>query len=349
MSNITYRILRGRVSARIPTRVPLITALLISTMIVVLSLSVTLGSFVLELHAIVDVLRTPNIQDSAHTVVWQLRLPRFITACFVGIMLAISGALLQGTTRNPLADPSLVGVSQGASFAVVFLIVIWPETPIYLRPIAAFGGGMLAAMLVQWIALGKQSAASLRFILVGIGVAALISAGTTAMLTYGQVNRAMSALGWLAGSVHTATWEICLISSMCCLACVPVLIWSARPISALKYGPEIATGLGLKLRRDRFILISLAVALAGFATAAAGPIGFVGLIAPQIALRLVRCGSGAHIILSGFVGAILVSSADLLGRYIAAPIQLPAGLVSAVIGVPVFILIILKRAKYRSL
>ena len=125
-----YRILNGRVSVHIPTQVPLIAALLISTMIVVLSLSVTLGSFALELHATVEVLHTPCIQNSAHKVIWQLRLPRFITACFMRIILAISGALLQRTTRNPLADPSLVGVSQGASFAVVFLTVIWPEIPI---------------------------------------------------------------------------------------------------------------------------------------------------------------------------------------------------------------------------
>lgn len=311
-------------------------------------LSLGLGSY--EMSALEAVKAFWQKDESMQaTVIWTLRLPRFITACIVGAFFALSGAILQNVTQNPIADPSLVGVSQGSSLAVVALIILWPETPASIRPAAAFLGGLLAALLVQAVASGRQSTAAMRFILVGIGVAAMISAGTSALLTYGNINQAMSALSWLAGSVHTATWATCEILALCFILSVPALIWSIRPMSALQFGREVAISWGVRMQRDRFLLITLAVALAAFSVSAAGPMGFIGLLAPQLAQRLARSGSGGRLLLSALVGAVLVSSADLIGRNIAAPIQFPAGLVSAILGVPLFIFLIIQRAKSSQL
>lgn len=343
MINHSFSLLGARISGRYyPGAIGVILCLSL-LLLGVFILSLANGSYDLTPMQLVNLLWHPK-EGVGDTVLWQLRMPRYLVACLVGAMFALSGALLQNVTRNPLADPSLVGVSQGASLAVVALIVLWPDVPIWLRPGAAFCGGISAALLVQLIATGPQGAASLRFILVGIGVAALISAGTSALLTYGQINQAMSALGWLAGSVHTATWDTAITMAVVLLGLVPLLIWSTRPLSALRFGPELSTGLGVHFTSARFVIVTLAVALASVAVAAVGPMGFVGLLAPQLAQRLTRASTGGTLLLSALTGALIVASADLLGRVVFAPIQLPAGLVSSVIGAPVFVYLILKQA-----
>ena len=281
--------------------------------------------------------------DMAATVVWEFRLPRALAAAMAGALLAGSGAVLQTVTRNALADPSLVGVSQGAGLAVVTLLVLYPGTPTALRPVLAFFGALAVAALIQTIAARRSNGATMRFILTGIGVAAFLGAVTQAMLTYGDLNRAMSALAWLAGSIHAVNWGDVQILAITFVLIVPALIWAARPLEALRMGSEIATGLGAAVTRDRALLITLSVALAASAVAIVGPLGFVGLIAPHLARRLARSGPGVHLALSLVTGAVLVSAADLIGRTVFAPVQLPAGLVTAVIGAPVFAWLLLTR------
>lgn len=348
MTAFVLEMAKSRIAFKFKAQVLWVALGLIGALCVLFAMSLGFGSYDISVFDVLNVLLNPE-EGTQSTVVWHLRIPRFIAACFVGAFFALSGALLQNVTRNPIADPSLVGVSQGASLAVVALIVVWPNVSVGVRPMAAFAGGLMAALLVQAIASGKQSNASMRFILVGIGVAAIISAGTSALLTYGNINLAMSALGWLAGSVHTATWTTCKILGLCFVVSAPAVIWSMRPMSALQFGPEVALSLGVRLRRDRFLIILLAVALAAFSVSAAGPMGFIGLLAPQLALRLAPAGMGGRLLLSALTGAVLVSGADLIGRTIAAPIQFPAGLVSAVLGVPLFIFLIIQRAKSSQL
>ncbi len=348
MTTSVIEMANGRFALKLTQLVLWVACGLIGALIMIFAMSLGFGSYDMSVAEAFKVLWAPE-EGTQATVVWKLRIPRFVAACLVGAMFALSGAMLQNVTRNPIADPSLVGVSQGASLAVVTLIVLWPDVPLGARPIAAFAGGMSAALLVQAIAAGKQSTASMRFILVGIGVAAMISAGTSAMLAYGNINQAMGALGWLAGSVHTVTWTTCYILGLCFAVCLPAVVWSARPMAAFQFGPEVAISFGVRVRRDRFLVITLAVGLAAFAVSAAGPMGFIGLLAPQLAQRLAPSGTGGRLVLSALTGGVLVSGADLIGRTIAAPIQFPAGLVSAVLGVPLFIFLIIQRAKTSQL
>ncbi|MCV6574755.1 MAG: iron ABC transporter permease [Cohaesibacter sp.] len=344
MSKLIYRSKYGTISFSLERAVPLALVFLLVCLFVLFVLSLALGSYDLSLSHLWQALFAAPEGETSTTILWDLRLPRFLASLLVGMMLGLSGAILQGVTRNPLADPSLVGVSQGASLAVVALIVLWPSAPLHLRPIIGFAGALLAASLVQWIAAGKSSSASLRFILVGVGISATISACTNAILTYGQINHAAAALSWLAGSVHTASWGECLVLMFGLAVLSPCLVWAVRPLSGLRFGPELATGLGLHLKRDRSLLIALAVALAALAVSMTGPLGFIGLIAAQLVHRLLRVGTGSHLLLSALVGGVLVALADLVGRTALAPIQLPAGLISAAIGAPIFIALIFRNA-----
>lgn len=345
MKEWIYRSAQQRVSFRLKPQL-LIAALSLLTLIIGLLIgSLSLGSYLLSADQIWQALWAPNSQQVASTVIWELRLPRFVAAFLVGCMLSLSGAILQAVTRNPLADPSLIGISQGASLAVVALIVIWPSAPIEMRPVIGFIGAIIVACIVQWIAHSKSAASPLRFILVGVGISASISACTNAILTYGQINQAAAALSWLAGSVHASSWVGCAVLVLGLLVLIPGIIWSVRPATALKLGNELAIGLGVRYHRDRAIIICLAVALAALAVSIAGPIGFIGLIAPQIVQRLLQLPGGSHLLLSALVGGCLVAAADLIGRIAFAPIQLPAGIVTAIIGAPLFLALILKSSR----
>ena len=333
--------LDGRITFSVPRAALAVLAILVVATLATTLASLVSGSYELGVRGVVVALVAPDAAHTATTVVRELHLPRTLVATLAGALLALSGATLQNVTRNPLADPSLVGVSQGAGFAVVVAMIAFPSAAPWARPLYAFGGALAVAALIQWIAVRRTGGATMRFILTGIGVAAFISAGTGALLTYGDIDRALAALGWLAGSVHAAGWGEVATLSACTLALLPVLLLASRPMSALRMGPELASGLGVRVRRARAFLITLSVALAAAAVAAVGPIGFVGLVAPHAARRLARSGVRIHLALSAAVGGLLVLVADLIGRTIFAPVQIPAGLVTAVIGAPVFVALIL--------
>ncbi len=342
MTGTTWQRLDGPVTFALPTRALTVLVLLVATNIAVLVASFMFGSYPIDLPGVLATLVGNAPSETAETVVWNLRFPRSLAAMMTGALFALSGAVLQNITRNPLADPSLVGVSQGAGFAVVAAMIAFPDMGSVWRPALAFAGALAVAALIQWIAMQRTGGATMRFILTGIGVAAFISAGTNALLTYGDIDRALAALGWLAGSIHAARWGEVWSLAFCLALCAPILIWAARPMTALQFGPDIATGFGVAVRRNRIALITLSVALAAFAVAAVGPLGFVGLVAPHIARRIARAGVGLHLALTGATGALMVSLADLLGRTLFAPVQIPAGLMTALIGVPLFVWLILR-------
>ncbi|SHI99165.1 FecCD family ABC transporter permease [Wenxinia saemankumensis] len=335
--------LDGPVTFLLPMRAVIALALLAGLVAGLLIVSLMAGSYPLGVREVLSTLAGAPPSDMAGTVVWQFRFPRALAALCAGALLALSGAVLQTVTRNPLADPSLVGVSQGAGLAVVAAIIAVPDLPTALRPLLAFAGALAVAGLIQGIAARRAGGATMRFILTGIGVAAFLGAATSALLTYGQLDRAMAALGWLAGSVHAAGWGDVAVLGLALALLAPALVAAARPMAALRLGPEMAAGLGLRVGRVRAWLITLAVALAAAAVAMVGPLGFVGLVAPHMASRLARCGIGLHLALSGAVGAGLVGLADLAGRSLFAPVQIPAGLFTAIVGVPILVWLILRR------
>ncbi|MGJ8624131.1 MAG: FecCD family ABC transporter permease [Yoonia sp.] len=349
MTTFVLSAFNDRLSLRLQTRALLIIGLLCIALVAISAASLMSGSYPLTISDVWATLRGNPPADMASTVVWQFRFPRTLVSVLAGMLFALSGVILQYVTRNPLADPSLVGVSQGASLAVVSIIIVFPHINLVFRPLIAFSGALAVAALIQSIAMQRTGGATMRFILTGIGVAAFMSAITQTMLTYGDVNQAQSALGWLSGSIHAVGWGEVWSLTGCLAVLVPLLIWSARYLSALRLGPDVAVGLGVPLKGARISLITLSVALAAFAVAAVGPLGFVGLVAPHVARRLATCGVGQHMALSALTGAVMVAFADLIGRTAFAPIQIPAGILTAILGVPVFLLLILKSQSTRQL
>jgi iron complex transport system permease protein len=347
--NLTIRAFDERLALQLPKRAIWVFVTLLLLLFTIVTFSLMTGSYPLSVPQVFDILWHKPADETGTTIVWEFRFPRAIVSVMVGALLALSGATLQNVTRNPLADPSLVGVSQGASFAVVFLTILMPDIGYFYRPLYAFGGALLIAALIQWISMRKSGGATMRFILTGVGVAAFISAGTSAMLTYGDVDRAMTALAWLAGSVHTSSWNDVWMTAACLVLLLPVLLLASRPMAAMRMGSETATGLGVSVKWARIGLITLSVALAAIAVSAVGPLGFVGLIAPHVTRRLAHSGVGMHLLITGAVGGLLVASADLIGRVAFAPVQIPAGIVTAVLGVPIFVWLLLRQSAQSEL
>ena len=325
-----------RVSFRLDRRaLPVLLALLLLLLAAVI-LSVSYGEYRIAPFDVVRAtlgLETGN--DDYPLVVRLFRLPRIVLAALVGAALAVSGAILQGVTRNPLADPGILGISSGAALAAVSLLVYFTAAPVALLPWAAFGGALLTAALIYLLA-WRGGSSPLRLILIGIGFAAGAQALTTLLVVFGEINDVQRALVWLSGSVYGRGWAEVRVLALSLAVLLPLTFLSARQLNTLSLGDESATGLGVGLERTRAFLILLSVALAAGAVAAAGTVGFVGLVAPHITRRLVGPGHEGLLPASALTGALLVVLADLIGRTVIAPSQLPAGLVTAVIGAPYF-------------
>jgi len=273
-------------------------------------------------------------------IIWEFRLPRSLVAALSGALFAISGALLQNMTRNPLADPSLVGISQGAALAVVLLTIVFPEYIDGFREIAAFTGAVVIALAIQLL---RGKGHPLKFILLGIGVAAFISAITSTLLTYGNFQSAMSALSWLAGSTHTTSWNDVAVLAITLLTFISLALYQARSMSVISLGDEIAIGLGIRINRMMFIQLIISVGAAAIATAVVGPLGFIGLLAPHLGRKLVNAGPANQLLISALVGATLVLMADVIGKTLFAPMQLAAGLVTSLVGAPLFAYLLIKK------
>jgi iron complex transport system permease protein len=343
-------VLRSRgeaIALRLPLRALVAVAALAALLVATLAVSLTIGSYDIALSDIITTLAGTTVSDAIDNVVWQFRFPRTLAAALVGAMMALSGGAMQNVTRNGLADPSLVGISQGAALAVVFAIVAAPWLDYTWRPVFAFAGALGVAALVQALSYQRRGNSAIRFILLGIGVSAFISSITSALLTYGDIDRAMSALAWLAGSINAATWTDVHVLFAWCVVLVPLILGLTRIMSVMRMGEAAAIGLGAPVKGVRYALICVAVGFAAAATAIVGPLGFVGLIAPHAARRIARAGLGLHTILTALCGALLVALADLIGRAAFAPIQIPAGLITAIIGVPIFVYL-LQRAATQS-
>lgn len=334
-----------RRSAR-PTRssMPVVLLGLVTVTLAVIVAHVSYGEYPI---APLDVLRTvvglPTANDDYGFIVNTLRLPRVLVAWLVGAAFALSGAILQTLTRNPLADPGIMGVSNGASLAVVSLIVLVPKISSWYLPLAAFAGASLIVLLIYILA-WSGGHTPLRLILVGIGLGAITSAATTIMITFGEITQVTRALIWLVGSVYGRGWTEFWILFPLLAAIVPFGLLSARQLNALNLGNDVARGLGVAVDRRRTLLLLAAVALAAGAVATAGTIGFVGLIAPHMARRLVNPLHEYVLPVTMLLGGLIVPLADLVGRVLFTPIEIPCGVITAVIGAPFFLYLLYRRA-----
>lgn len=272
-----------------------------------------------------------------------LRLPRIVMAFLVGAALAVSGLILQALVRNPLASPDIIGISGGASVAAVaFLSFLTPWLSIHWLPVAAIAGAMIAAIAIYSLA-WHRGVTPVRLVLVGIGLSAAMGAATTLMITLSPISTTMTAYVWLTGSVYGADWGDVRALAPWLIVLLPLALFHARAIDLQEFGDHLATGLGLSVQRNRLLLLALSVALAGAAVAHAGAIGFVGLIAPHIARRLTDRHFAGLAPVAAIMGGLLVMIADLAGRTLFVPLDLPAGVFVSAIGAPFFVYLLYRQ------
>ena len=335
----------GSVSVEVRPRAATTTALLALTAVAVGCVAVSVGDYVVPLP---DVLRgLVGVGEPGPVLVVQtLRLPRVLTGLLVGAAFGLAGALTQTVTRNPLASPDVVGLTTGASAAAVLALLAGVPLPL---PVAAVLGGFVVAALL--VALSWRSGSSgPRLVLVGIGLAAAGSALTDYLLVRAEIEEAQRAVIWLTGSLNGRGWEHVRPVAVALLVLLPAALALGRGLSQLSLGDDVARALGLRVDRTRLAAVAVAVGLAGVATASAGPVLFVALVAPQVALRLARTPT-PPLAASAAAGALLVVAADLLGRtglsaLGLATAELPVGAVTALVGAPV-LLWLLRRSVLR--
>lgn len=294
--------------------------------------SVAVGSVTLPFGSVVDALR--GARDSeAHLIVADLRMPRTVAGLIAGACLGVAGVLLQGATRNPIASPSLLGITAGGGFAVV-VGVAFLGLPPSMAVWAAFAGGAIAAGVALALAsTGRDGLSPVRLALSGAIVSALLAAWTAALLAIDQ-RTADEVRHWLAGSL--AGRDVTAARSLLPLVAVSlVAAWLlARPLDALALGDETAMGLGQHPTRIRLAAGCVAVLLSAVAVALAGPIAFVGLAVPHLARALVGADHRPVLVLSALLGPGMLLAADIVGRVVARPTEVQAGVLTALLGAP---------------
>jgi iron complex transport system permease protein len=289
--------------------------------------------------------RSANVPDTERLIVWQLRLPRVLIAALVGAGLAVSGAALQALYRNPLADPGVIGVSAGAAGGAVLSIAFGVNRwSILALPLCAFVGALASASAVYGVAaLGGEFSTS-TLLLSGVALTALLSATVTATLTLtrsGDVLREM--VFWLSGGLDGRTWEHVAAAAPFIVLGIAVIASCSRELNLLTLGEDDARRLGALVRLLRPLILGCAALVTGAAVAVSGTITFVGLIVPH-AIRLLAGPDHRRLVpYSAIGGAAFLVGADLVGRTIAAPVQLQVGVVTAFIGAPFFLALLLKR------
>ncbi len=334
------------VSFKVPARVPFVWLATVLATLAVMVLNMGAGEYAI---APLDVIRTLLHMETGHAsdfnfIVNMLRLPRMLVAALVGLALGVSGTILQSLMRNPLAAPGILGINAAAGLSAVALIVVFEVTAPGVIPVAAFLGALATAILIYLLS-WRQGDSPMRLLLVGIGLGAMAQALTMLTITFGQIFNVQKALVWLAGSVYGSSWADFWPLLPWVAILVPLVLLLAPDLNALNLGEDMARGLGSRVALWRGLLLLAATALTGAAVATAGTIGFVGLIAPHIARRLVGPDHHGLLPTAGLTGALVVVTADLAGRTLFAPIEIPVGLVTAAIGAPFFVYLLLVQRR----
>lgn len=298
-------------------------------------LSLGSGDMALSPGTVVTALVAPTAVPDAAMIVMDFRLPRLLAAAIAGAALALAGTITQAVMRNPLAEPGLLGINAGAALAASLLIVALAPGRLDLLPAAGFAGA-LAMTGAIWLLAWRNGASPMRLVLVGIAMAAMVSAITTALLALGGIDRVERLMIWLSGSLNGLGWDrLQLMVSwlgpgfVACLA-------APRALDLVRLDDATARSLGQRTDRARAGLIALCALLAGATVSVTGPIGFVGLIAPHLARRTIGPVHRRLLPVAALFGAALVAAADLAGRVALAPAEIPVGLVTVLIGGPFF-------------
>lgn len=329
-------------------RVVLVCVIAAALIVFLGALSIGLGDYPISVPRVLEVIFQGEGSRVERLVVLEWRMPRVATAIAVGCALGLSGALTQTVTRNALASPDILGITTGASAMAVTVIVLgsgggfagWlAEIGI---PLAALLGAILSATVI-WALAWRRQADSYRLVLVGIIITALLSSYINFLMVRAELRDASQAQFWLTGSLARSEWSTTIPIAVLVIVCAPLLAWIAYQALATTLGPDLARALGQRVNAVQVAMLALAVALAAVAVSAAGPIGFIAFVAPQVALRL--CGvPSPPLAASALTGAVLLLGADIVTQAVL-PVELPVGIVTSALGGIFLIYLLVQRTR----
>lgn len=305
-------------------------------------LAVTLGRVHIPYSEVIATLLGHGESGMRQQVIVNLRLPRVAVAIFAGASLGVSGAIFQSVSRNALGSPDIIGFTTGAATGALLQIVIFGGGPLAVA-FSAMLGGLLTATMVYLLSFRHGATSGYRLVLTGIGAGATLNALNGLMLVKGDLDNAIAANLWLSGSLDARNWDhaVPLMGAACLL--IPLAGLAARRLTMIEMGDDLARQLGINFERIRFCMIACAVLLAAIATAAAGPIAFLALAAPQLASRL-TASRGVPMFSAATIGAFLLVMSDLATQFVATDLVLPIGRTTGLFG-GLYLMWLLTRSK----
>lgn len=333
------------------TKFPFSLLLIILTCVLLLGsgISLSIGQIQIPIREIWQTLIGQGSPENRLTIL-EFRLSRTVMSILVGMGISLSGAILQGVSKNSLADPGILGINAGAGFAVVLYNYFFSQINTisgilftYLLPIVALIGAFVATILIYSIAYRKGNISISKMLLVGIGINAAFNAGITLFSLKMNPNDFQKTLTWLSGSIWSSGWSLLFFILPILILSIPLVLRKAKTLDIIALNDITAVGVGISLNREKKKFLFLAVLLAGSCVAIGGGITFLGLLGPHISKKLVGHSHARILPLSIFSGAILVLFSDIVARILIAPAELPVGIVISFIGVPYFLYLLFKR------
>ena len=277
--------------------------------------------------------------------IWELRMPRALLAAVAGAALAICGAVLQSLLRNGLADPYLLGISSGASAGAVVVVLTASTAASFVMASGALVGALAAFSLVLLLAWAAGNG-NHNIILAGVAITQLFSALTSFLIMFSaDANTTRGVLFWMLGSLASSSWQTVALSAAIFAVSFVVLFCHSTALDAFTFGADSAASLGINVKRVRMVVIGVASLLAATIVSSSGAIGFVGLVLPHAARLMVGTGHRRVLPVSAALGAILLVWVDALGRTVAVPVEIPVGVITALVGVPLFIALLIKQGR----
>lgn len=280
-------------------------------------------------------------------VLFSIRMPRIIVTVLAGMALALSGAILQGLTRNDLADPGIIGINSGAGLGIAVFFLFFPidaASFAYMLPMVAFGGALVTAILIYLFSYKKGIGLQpVRLILVGIGFSMALSGAMIVIISAAERQKVDFIARWLAGNIWGTDWPFILALLPWLLILVPFTLYKANRLNLLSLSDPVAIGVGVSIEKERIVLLLTAVALAASAVSVTGGIAFIGLMAPHLAKALIGPRNQLFLPIAVLIGGWLLLFADTIGRNLLEPEGIPAGIMTALIGAPYFVYLLLKK------
>lgn len=320
------------------------TTLLVSvvSLLIALTVSILLGDAKIHITTIFDAVFNYDSKNQQHNIISEIRIPRDIGAILVGVALATSGAVIQGVTKNGLADPSLIGLNSGASFMLALTFALYPSAPFLVLMFAGFIGALLGGFIVLMIGKSRSDGFNpMRIILAGAAVSALLTALSQGVALLFRLNQSLTF--WSAGGVSGTTWGQLIWAAPFIIISLVVLIIMSKQLTILNLGETLARGLGQNVAFTRGITLVLSMVLAGIAVAMVGQIAFVGLMVPHIVRYLVGTDYARVVPLTAVVGGLLMLVADTVARMLG---EAPVGAIISFIGVPYFLYLVKRGGRF---